>query len=212
MKLILVLSLALVVSTAVLAKPNKEVAKEKPVEESIEEGDPTLNDDIHPEEITKTHTDEDIKSKSLPKGLKIAEIEEEYTPEAVPEARVSYDGSQLLRVVLDSKDKKKIIGKLRDTRGRIGKQFFLDANNNSPYFIIIDISMWGGNQTAVDILVRPDSKDTVLKSLASNTINYEVVIEDVQKAIDEENPVQEDDELENRQGKCQMHLIKFNLY
>ncbi|KAJ8927855.1 hypothetical protein NQ314_019657 [Rhamnusium bicolor] len=60
--------------------------------------------------------------------------------------------------------------------------------------------MWGGNATSIDILVKPDSIDKVNAILAQENIKYEVTIDDLQKAIDEENPpiVEENDD---RKGK-----------
>lgn len=63
--------------------------------------------------------------------------------------------------------------------------------------------MWGGNVTAIDILVRSNTLGAVREELTKNNIRFAVVIEDVQQAIDDENPPQseDDEELEIRQGK-----------
>lgn len=54
--------------------------------------------------------------------------------------------------------------------------------------IFADITMWGGNSTSVDILVKPKSLGKVDKSLRENEIKFDIVIQDLQRAIDEENP------------------------
>lgn len=75
---------------------------------------------------------------------------------------------------------------------------FLETN---LFNYITDISTWGGNITSLDILVKPKSLKSVSKVLLENNIGYEVMIQDLQKAIDEENPpLNEDEEYEDRTG------------
>ncbi|KAF2896191.1 hypothetical protein ILUMI_09987, partial [Ignelater luminosus] len=62
------------------------------------------------------------------------------------------------------------------------------------------ISTWGGNITSLDILVKPQSLQSVSKALLDNNIGYEVIIQDLQKAIDEENPPLNEDDYEDRAG------------
>ncbi|XP_050297839.1 carboxypeptidase B-like [Anthonomus grandis grandis] len=95
-----------------------------------------------------------------------------------PEGRVLYSGSQLWKTVVDSEEKVRVLAKLRDEE---------------------DISMWGGNVSAIDILVKPNAVDKVRNILSQERINYDVAIDDLQKAIDEENPPPEKEE-ENRNG------------
>lgn len=62
--------------------------------------------------------------------------------------------------------------------------------------------MWGGDLMHLDILVKNQSLDVVRDQLKHNQINYDVVIDDIQRAIDEANPpITDDDELQIRQGK-----------
>lgn len=70
--------------------------------------------------------------------------------------------------------------------------------------------MWGGNATALDILVKPHAIDSVKEKLKENSIKYEIVIEDLQKAIDEENPTEI--ELDDRRGKDLISSVSYNLY
>ncbi|XP_066246867.1 carboxypeptidase B-like [Euwallacea similis] len=88
-----------------------------------------------------------------------------------PEGRILYRGSQLWKTVVDSEDKVEVLIKLRDDE---------------------DITMWGGNASAIDILVKPESMEKVKNALNSQHINFDVAIEDLQTAIDEENlPIDE---------------------
>ena len=68
---------------------------------------------------------------------------------------------------------------------------------------VAEISTWGGNKTAVDILVKEPKLRSVKDKLAGGLVNYDVIIRDVQEAIDQENPPgdDEDEDLENRQGR-----------
>ncbi|XP_066139755.1 carboxypeptidase B-like [Euwallacea fornicatus] len=84
-----------------------------------------------------------------------------------PEGRILYRGNQLWKTVVDSEDKVEALIKLRDAE---------------------DITMWGGNASAIDILVKPESIEKVKNALKSQNINFDVAIEDLQTAIDEENP------------------------
>lgn len=61
--------------------------------------------------------------------------------------------------------------------------------------------MWGGNASTVDILVKPDARDKVRKALDAENIKYDITIQDLQSAIDDENPPVEDEDFDNRNGK-----------
>lgn len=60
--------------------------------------------------------------------------------------------------------------------------------------------MWGGNLSCLDIMVNAKHIEKVSEAFARFNVDYRVVIEDLQKAIDEENPPLESLELDNRQG------------
>lgn len=71
--------------------------------------------------------------------------------------------------------------------------------------------MWGGNLTYLDVLVRNQSLNAVRRQFNYNEISFDVIIDDLQKAIDEENPpITDDDELEIRQGTVKS--FKFNAH
>ncbi|KAJ3625123.1 hypothetical protein MTP99_018686 [Tenebrio molitor] len=105
--------------------------------------------------------------------------------EVEPLGRILYTGSQLWKTRGVTGDKVKVLAALRDEN---------------------DISMWGGNTTSIDILVKPDSLDKVKERLTDNGIEFEVVIDDLQRAIDEENPT--DIELDDRRG----HRLTWQAY
>lgn len=71
-----------------------------------------------------------------------------------------------------------------------------------PYARHPDASMWNYNATSVDIFVRGQQLKKAECFLRAANIPYEVVIEDMQRAIDTENPSLEETELwENRNGR-----------
>ncbi|CAH1961121.1 unnamed protein product [Acanthoscelides obtectus] len=55
------------------------------------------------------------------------------------------------------------------------------------------VDTWGGNKSAIDIAVRPAAIEEVSAMLARNNIKHEVMLDDVQRAINEENPTSDDD-------------------
>ncbi|KAL4711494.1 hypothetical protein ACJJTC_000510 [Scirpophaga incertulas] len=64
------------------------------------------------------------------------------------------------------------------------------------------ISTWGSNGTAVDVLIKPDALDNVTQALKRDDIVYSIMIEDLQKMIDQENPPLDESEaeLQDRRG------------
>ena len=64
------------------------------------------------------------------------------------------------------------------------------------------ITTWGGNHTYVDVLVKPNAIQNITRVFNRENISYHVVIEDLQKRIDEENPPLDENEVElqDRQG------------
>jgi hypothetical protein len=60
------------------------------------------------------------------------------------------------------------------------------------------------NSSTVDLLLRPETADKVKEFLGSNGLTFDVVIDNLQAAIDTENPTmtpEEMEELEGRKGK-----------
>ncbi|KAK6629899.1 hypothetical protein RUM43_003720 [Polyplax serrata] len=110
-----------------------------------------------------------------PQGEKHHSMEnEDYKP---LEKKVTYKGYKVLRVVLQNKEQKKMLKQLE---------------NNG------DINTWMGNGTAVDILIRQNS---VFDFLTQRKLVYDVVIDDLEKAIEEENPPIAEDEWSELEGR-----------
>ncbi|XP_014230660.1 carboxypeptidase B-like [Trichogramma pretiosum] len=107
----------------------------------------------------------------------------------IPEERVTYDGAQIWRIAADS-----------------GKDEFLDYLQDRG-----DLSLWSGNRSLIDVLVLPDVIPRVSRFLRQRNIDYDVVITDLQLAINQENPVrtpEEIDELVGRNG----HRMEWDSY
>lgn len=71
------------------------------------------------------------------------------------------------------------------------------------FLFFLVFKTWGGNRTSIDILISQENLETLHQKLGENLIDYEILLEDLQEAIDEENPPmnpEEEEELENRQG------------
>lgn len=68
-------------------------------------------------------------------------------------------------------------------------------------FSVLDVALWSTNGTNVDVFVKQPAIESVRKVLEENNINYAVLVDDMQKQIEEENPPQEEIEaLQNRNG------------
>lgn len=65
-----------------------------------------------------------------------------------------------------------------------------------------DISIWTSNQETIDVFVTKPAIDEATQRLDEANIQYEVIVEDYQKVIDEENPSQAEIEfLQSRASK-----------
>lgn len=64
--------------------------------------------------------------------------------------------------------------------------------------------MWGGSKTSIDVLVKPQFLDKVSQKFRESGIEYEVTIEDLQRAMDVENPSVI--ELDDRRGRYQNYF------
>lgn len=64
-----------------------------------------------------------------------------------------------------------------------------------------DFSIWGTNGSAIDVFLKKSQIDEVGQRLNEANIQYNIVVEDYQKEIEQENPPQEEIELlQNRNG------------
>ncbi|XP_043288590.1 carboxypeptidase B-like isoform X1 [Venturia canescens] len=97
----------------------------------------------------------------------------------IPEEKVSYEGAQLWRVVPDP-DHVEFVSFLQETG---------------------EISMWSGNDAAVDVLVLPERIPRVSRFLRERRVKYDVVIPDLQQAIDQENPLPSPELMEELEGR-----------
>ena len=73
--------------------------------------------------------------------------------------------------------------------------------------LISGVEVWmavAANSSTMDVLVKPESADEVKEFLDKNGLQFDVIIDDLQAAIDAENPSlspEEMEELEGRKGK-----------
>ncbi|XP_060823918.1 carboxypeptidase B-like isoform X2 [Bombus pascuorum] len=111
----------------------------------------------------------------------------------VRDAKVTYDGAQVWRI------------QASETQKDLVANVTMDCQEAGL------LSLWVGNDTAVDVMVRSEEISRVSRYLKQKDLQYQVVIEDLQKAIDEENPSlsqEEMDELEGRKG----HRMEWTSY
>ncbi|XP_015114563.1 carboxypeptidase B [Diachasma alloeum] len=106
----------------------------------------------------------------------------------IPEEKVTYEGSQLWRVNAEG-EQADFVNYLQETG---------------------EVSKWTGNDSAVDVLVRPDMIPRVSRFLREREVKYDVIIPDLQQAIDQENPIDEEalEELAGRKG----HRMEWTSY
>lgn len=76
--------------------------------------------------------------------------------------------------------------------------------------------MWGlhgrnnGTSASVDVFLKQPSVIGARKLLDDAKVKYDVVIEDLQKAIETENPPKEEiEQLQNRKGRCFFLIFKY---
>ncbi|CAH1100449.1 unnamed protein product [Psylliodes chrysocephalus] len=103
-----------------------------------------------------------------------------------PTSKVNYTGNQIWKTKLINDQHKKVIMSLRN-QGLI--------------------QTWGGNRTSLDILVNPINLNEVADTLRNNDILYNIIIDNLQQAIEDENPPITHDN-EDRQG----HRMTWNSY
>ncbi|XP_015610145.1 carboxypeptidase B [Cephus cinctus] len=107
----------------------------------------------------------------------------------IPEERVTYEGAQVWRVVA-TEEQTEFVEYLQETG---------------------EISMWSGNHTALDVLVHPDAIPRVSRFLRDRRVKFDVVIPDLQRAIDTENPIPSPEEMEELAGR-KGHRMEWSSY
>jgi len=65
---------------------------------------------------------------------------------------------------------------------------------------LLVIQKWFTNSTSVDIMVKKDNSQNVKNALNNGSLSYDIFIDDIQRAINEESPPVAEDELIGRQG------------
>ncbi|XP_039756453.1 carboxypeptidase B-like [Pararge aegeria] len=107
------------------------------------------------------------------------ELEEEITILAraaeAGNVKVDYSGAQLWKVSTEKNGVRVILGRLK--RRNL-------------------ISTWAGNQSYVDVLIKPNAMANVTRVFARENISYDIIIDDLQKRINEENPPLDENEIE----------------
>ncbi|XP_058835968.1 carboxypeptidase B-like [Topomyia yanbarensis] len=111
-------------------------------------------------------------------------VTEEISDETIkqePDRPVSYDGAQLWRIDFDDQQKKNTVAELQEK---------------------FETAMWAFNATSVDIfLKRPEQLPEACHFLRKANVRFNVVIDNMQRAIDQENPPKDQlDMWENRNG------------
>jgi hypothetical protein len=118
-------------------------------------------------------------------------VEDENSENQLREVPIKYDGSQLWRIGYSTQSMKNAVVELQDRFGA---------------------SMWNLNaDDTVDMFMRYHKLDDAQVLLDSSKVPYEVLIKDLQNAIDEENPSLEEIDLwENRNGMFTRGLLLRN--
>lgn len=62
------------------------------------------------------------------------------------------------------------------------------------------IEKWFVNTTSVDMMVKKDNLEIVKHALNNGSLSFHTFIDDVQRAIDDENPPVNEEEFTGRQG------------
>nr|CAI5848415.1 unnamed protein product [Callosobruchus analis] len=145
-----------------------QVTARAPLTDNVADSSVKLNNEQFPTYQIRDIESEDAGVESFFKGLnEIKQSTNATLDEERPQARVLYTGWQTWRIYLNTEDQINFITALKDNG---------------------DIDTWGGNMKTIDIVVQPAAIEKVSAVLAQNNIKYEVMLDDVQRAINEENP------------------------
>ncbi|XP_001850988.2 carboxypeptidase B [Culex quinquefasciatus] len=136
--------------------------------------------------VEKDGSDALVVDPEIPEQIATVEVEEQggsARQEAAKEepVPVKYDGAQLWRVDYDDQDKRNAVAELQDK---------------------FEASMWNYNvNSSVDVFLPEPQLTKARQFLSAASVPFEVVIDDMQRAIDEENPSKDQLDLwENRDG------------
>nr|CAD7425759.1 unnamed protein product [Timema monikensis] len=135
------------------------------------------------------------------------------------EDKITYQGAQLLRINITSEEEQDIVRALEDSDALLGNAAASREDRRlcaaaaliiQPHTLVEtlmsvhDVEAWNGlaaNSTSVDVLVLPENKDKVKESLVSSNLTYDVLIQDMEAAIQEENPMPTDEEIAELEGR-----------
>ncbi|CAK1555706.1 unnamed protein product [Leptosia nina] len=173
----------LLVTTAVLGSPlinDLEPGKYWPERLSVKQpNEPeveytTFDDDLISTTEATAKLTEDEADNAIPEIISRA-------AEAEAENKVDYSGAQVWKVSTEKNGVRAVIGLLR--RRNL-------------------IATWAGNQSYVDVLVKPQAVENVTRVFKRENIDFNIIIDDLQKRINEENPPLDDleVELQDRRG------------
>nr|CAD7194052.1 unnamed protein product [Timema douglasi] len=130
------------------------------------------------------------------------------------EDKITYQGAQLLRINITSEEEQDIVRALEDSDALLGNAAASrEGRRSCAAAELLDtlveigsyyVEAWNGlaaNSTSVDVLVLPENKDKVKESLVSSNLTYDVLIQDMEAAIQEENPMPSDEEIAELEGR-----------
>ncbi|XP_072945062.1 carboxypeptidase B-like isoform X1 [Epargyreus clarus] len=171
----------LAVTAAVLCTPlvnDLEPGKEWPPRNSVKQ---PLDEVNEPAKLQAIPEEETATGDPINDNLDIPEPEAQILTKTAFDDKVDYTGAQVWKV---------------------------ETNKNSIWLTIMRlrrrnlISTWAGNHSYVDVFIKPNAIENVTRVFQRENISYEVVIDDLQKRINEENPPldENDIELQDRQG------------
>ncbi|CAG9564612.1 unnamed protein product [Danaus chrysippus] len=147
-----------------------EPGKEWPKRQSVRQP----QDEIVPD-VTTVVSDTTVDLIDIPEDVRDEEEKIQTKAADAEESKVDYSGAQLWKVAADKNGVRILLGRLR--RRNL-------------------ISTWSGNQTYIDVLVKPDAVQNVTRIFKRENITFDVIIEDLQRRINEENPPLDENEIE----------------
>ncbi|XP_048480767.1 carboxypeptidase B isoform X2 [Plutella xylostella] len=176
--------LVLAVAAAAAATPlidQLAPGQEWPARSSVGQPGDSINEDVKVEDVFSGSTNEtaveEVDEEAFAKAVITKEVD--LTKDEI--TKVDYSGAQVWKIQTNKRSVVAVVGRLR--RRNL-------------------VSTWGGNHTHMDILVKPNAVKNVTRAFKRENITYDVLIEDLQRRIDEENPPLDENELslQDRRG------------
>ncbi|KAG7312132.1 hypothetical protein JYU34_001590 [Plutella xylostella] len=176
--------LVLAVAAAAAATPlidQLAPGQEWPARSSVGQPGDSTKEEIKVEDVFSGSTNEtaveEVDEEAFAKAVITKEVD--LTKDEI--TKVDYSGAQVWKIQTNKRSVVAVVGRLR--RRNL-------------------VSTWGGNHTHMDILVKPNAVKNVTRAFKRENITYDVLIEDLQRRIDEENPPLDENELslQDRRG------------